>query len=267
MWSGQIAELPNHSLVMSPQAAATVTAAGLAGRTCCSPQLIRVQLTSDRMSSQAESPNGSLAPALQNGNDSDGGPGSSTQGAKLRRALSRTTIAPEGFRPEPAGLHGAGGGGGGGSGLSRTTIAADAFHTDPPAAPAATMSVSGSSGGGGSGGRDVLAALFVGHAPARDGGSPVGLGSGGVENTNPSPNTSPKPGAAALPQASPLAGGGELAGAVCPDPNPGPVSTARVGEPPRSPVRSPNLPRAPRDRIGLSAPPLLPDAGWCVLSP
>ena len=147
--------------------------------------------------------------------------------------------------------------------MSRTTIAADAFHMEPPAAPATTVSVSG--GGGGSG-RDVLAALFVGHAPAGDGGSPVGLGSGGVENKNPSPNTSPKPGAAALPQASPLAGGGELAGAVYPDPNPGPGLTARIGEPPRSPVRSSNLPRVPRDRTGLSSPPLLPDAGWCVLS-
>lgn len=120
---------------------------------------------------QVESPSSSVRFALQNGSDSDGGtPPASTQGAKLRRALSRTTIAPEGFPTEPADVAAAAPDAGSANGatgstqqaampgssaatvsnLSRTTIAPESFPTAPADVAAAAPDAGSANGGTGS---------------------------------------------------------------------------------------------------------------------
>ncbi|KAK9836329.1 hypothetical protein WJX81_005776 [Elliptochloris bilobata] len=121
--------------------------------------------------SEAESPHGSVKFALQNGSDSEGGtPPTSTQGAKLRRALSRTTIAPDGFQTEPSETavdasttnnSGRGDGitCGGHNVLFHTTIATEDIETGPSngTADAPAMHKAQDEGDGGGGGRDELA--------------------------------------------------------------------------------------------------------------
>jgi len=103
---------------------------------------------------QADPPNGAL-PASANGGNGDGGGGGAppgpaappggTQGAKLRRALSRTTLAPEGFptEPGPGGAAAAGGGGGGRDVLSGVFATSAAGGSKAGVAPEAGSLASG----------------------------------------------------------------------------------------------------------------------------
>ena len=154
---------------------------------------------------QAESPNSSVRFALQNGSDSDGGtPPASTQGAKLRRALSRTTIAPEGFPTEPpdvaAAAPDAGNANGDADHTQQATAPGSAAATGPVLLqlPASSADAPAHAAGGGDGRsvrRDVLAGLAAAGAAAAGDGH-AGPQAGGTGSPDCDPSNGPTPSAA-----------------------------------------------------------------------